>query len=491
MAPKALADDGDESMYDQTVQDFERGCGSMDHDATYLRADVGKMGTLPVFVEFETPIPYREGHFRTFKRVNGTEMLLESAYGTDDTQITQEIPEREAIEHVKRASADVPGGEQAGALRSMQAQDLMMHVGKSHYGSAEEFVTEAKLQGVNKKIPASSNQEPPQINPGRTRLFIVHPRAIPTGKDENGEPLEIDDEDDDKADWDDQVFVSGLIGYSYLTRAIHTADVEGEHPEWVNDLAESRDDFDAVDIGDHVPRDSPEHPENDEDDMGGFEAADPEPVEQQPSAADEAERSRAGVSGDPTPDAEYRDEPPEHDPEEAESDDESGAGEDEGKATEDEETDESADADGESEPQGINDAWSLDGRADWSDHFETIANEYLQNDKFDDFTPEVVASWELSAADYQRKKSFASALDMLGGNALDANPSGDELDEALACVPVLRGSNDDGDECLVAEIDGAQYTIEDINEINIEGGEAKIPLVNAKGRMLDATERLD
>jgi hypothetical protein len=318
------------------VPNFERGCGSLDRSATYLRADVPAFaapdGEIPTFVEFDRSIPYREGHFRTFKRINGTEFLLEATkqYAEEpenesvahrervltDRPPATELPEDEVLSYVERAAeGDLPenGSPALGAMNSM---DLLMWVGKSHYETPAEFIREARTQGVNKKIPTSGNQEPPRIRPFRTRLFLIHPRAIPTGLSANAEEMAFDptdpdverfivngeydfplaevDEDgeSDGRAWTDQAFIPGIVGYTYLTRAIHTADVEGEHPEWAREYEEAGL-LDRVDVADFTPRDDGDHPDNDEGD---------EPVASDDQPDESAEDGARDDGGDEGPD---------------------------------------------------------------------------------------------------------------------------------------------------------------------------------------------
>lgn len=247
------------------VPNYERGCKFLDHGSTYLRTDVEALlstdGDIPTFVEFKHPVPYREGHFRTFKRINGDEFLLEATQGTG--ALTAEEPTGEVFDHIERVARDNPDDDQAGGIRSIESFDLLMHVGGSYYEEPEDFIREARTQGVSKKIPVSGNQEPPVIRPLRTRLFLIHPKAIPTGLDEDGEELDIGD-GEDQDDWDDQVFVPGIIGYTYLTRAIHTRDVDGEVPAWAEEY-QDRGLLDVVDVGDQVSYDDDEHPEGDDE----------------------------------------------------------------------------------------------------------------------------------------------------------------------------------------------------------------------------------
>lgn len=255
---------GETGHLDQ-VPDHERGCGTLDPDSTYLRSDVTAFssadGDIPTFVTFEQPIPYREGHFRTFKRINGDEYLLNVTHS--DYAPAGSLAADDVSAHIERAITDPAPETGTPGLTAMDSMDLLMHIGVSYYPKPEDFITEARTQGISKKIPVSGNQAPPLIRPFRTRLFLIHPRAIPTGKDSEGNELDIGD-GDEQADWDDQEFIPGVVGYTYLTRTIHTADVDGGHPEWAEQYAE-QDLLHTVEIGEFVPFDSDEHPIHDDE----------------------------------------------------------------------------------------------------------------------------------------------------------------------------------------------------------------------------------
>jgi hypothetical protein len=413
------AEDGVELPDD--LPNFERGCGSLDHDSTYLTADVGPGGDIPAFVSFDRPIPYREGHFRTFKRINGTEFLLDATQYTDeypenestahrervrdDRPPVTELPESEVLDYIGKAvlesDEDLPEYGGSPFLRSMSTMDLLMHVGKSYYPTPESYIREARMQGVSKKIPASGNQEPPRVRPGRTRLFIIHPRAIPTGLDASGDELTFDGEDElvqryvvdgdhdfpvdtageeddfDVASWDSQVFIPGIIGYGYLTRVAHTEKVDGSHPEWVEELSKARDDFDSVGIGDFVPGDDADHPAHGMDDGE---------VPESDAESDTDEDSVSDAESDASPE-------PEEDP-------------------------------------------------------------HVGPDERTDAAGGPSVDVDLSGVPYNDLRSVASTMDI--GSIVGMNPSGERLRRALEAVPVE--ATEDG---FVAHVDGASYEVHD------------------------------
>lgn len=57
--------------------------------------------------------------------------------------------------------------------------DLLMFVGRQYYPTIKSFVDEAKRHGCCKKFPPSVYL---QIEPGVTRVFLVHPEGIPKYK---------------------------------------------------------------------------------------------------------------------------------------------------------------------------------------------------------------------------------------------------------------------------------------------------------------------
>ena len=54
---------------------------------------------------------------------------------------------------------------------------LIMGVGKTYYPFVPDFVEEARIMGVSKRIPI--NFDFSQLTPNKSKLLLVHPRAIP------------------------------------------------------------------------------------------------------------------------------------------------------------------------------------------------------------------------------------------------------------------------------------------------------------------------
>lgn len=278
----------------ETIPDDERGCGYLEtgnqnKGKTYLRADVGEGGSLPAFVEFDEPIPFREDHFRSYKRIDGEKFLASVAGGND--ALTGTVPKGEPERHFHRLVNETPAdGPHYGKLAAPEAQDILMNVGGSYYETPADFVTEARFQGVNKAIPMSAGQEPPVVVPGRTKLFVIHPDAIETNRDAEGNTLDeamaeaeaaLDDDADDatiaearreaEEEWEEQR-TPGVIGYTYLTRVVHTLpepdyDDDGNVkrtpeenlPDYVEEFA-ARGLLDIVERGERIAFDDEAHP---------------------------------------------------------------------------------------------------------------------------------------------------------------------------------------------------------------------------------------
>lgn len=413
-------------QYDE-VPNPVRGCGDLDHDSVYLRSDVSAFasadGEIPAFVTFDRPIPYREGHFRTFKRVNGTEFLLDATKHVteqpegeadahrervvNDIPAPVEMPEDEVLEYIKRVNSDAtPEDEEADFLSSpfldaMNSMDLLMWVGQSYYETPEEFINEARTMGVSKKIPVTGAQAPPKIRPFRTRLFLIHPRAIGTGVDEDGNELDIDPDDDDKADWDDQEFIPGIVGYSYLTRSVVTEQADGGYAKWAKRY-EDQGLLNRVKIGEKIEKDDPDHPYN---------------VDDEAEAAD---------GGDAAPEAVEAERIEEMDDEE------------------------------------FTDLMSAedDALADrsWSAEIQPIVDDVSEN--YDGTLEEWFRDEELSGMNFHDLRPLASALGF--GRELGSNPSGDELRAALGAIPVYEGS--DGD--LRVDVDGSSYRVDEFEDVD-------------------------
>jgi hypothetical protein len=153
-----------------------------------------------------------------------------------------------------------------------ESHDLLMSVGATHYETAEKFANEAKVHGVSKAINVSSGVEPPEINPGRTRLFLIHPNAVEVtreiettaGQMQTGDDVLVVDGGDldasEPADLADDISVTvrrtmqvpGVFGYTYLTRVVYTEDADGNVPEYMKEY-EQLGDVDIVQTGREVP----------------------------------------------------------------------------------------------------------------------------------------------------------------------------------------------------------------------------------------------
>jgi hypothetical protein len=278
----------------ETIDNTERYCGYLKQDTCYLRGETSADGTLPPIVTFDPPVPYLEGHFRGYKQFPGVQFeqrqtptirdydagmpvegdeyaypavpegALDPAAARDHTQILDSLsnvemdlaaggfttdPPLEINRHLRRLETDAEGGGDGGShlgeMRVARAHDLLMHVGKSYYHEPQDFIEECRAQGLSKAIPVSEHQQPPVINPGRTRVFLIHPRACPAGHDEDGNP----------------VYTAGLIGYCYVTRCVYTGVDTGagtDWPEFAKQYAENGL-CDLVKIGERVSKASEEN----------------------------------------------------------------------------------------------------------------------------------------------------------------------------------------------------------------------------------------
>lgn len=255
----------DSSIETETIDNPERGCGYLKEGKAYLRSDVGTGGELPAFVEFAQPIPFKENRKRSYKEFPGLQFELAV---TGPGGLTETVPEGEASRHVERLLADRPTGTHAGEMVEFESHDLLLSVGKSHYPTAEGFVDEARIHGVSKAISVTSGNAPPEVNPGRTRLFLIHPNAVETTKEvettfseydpetdtlltAGGEPVEDEAKTAELCDGDVEVTLerrlrtAGIFGYTYLTRVVYTEDADGEIPKYVQDY-EATGDLDVV-----------------------------------------------------------------------------------------------------------------------------------------------------------------------------------------------------------------------------------------------------
>lgn len=241
----------------EEIDNRERGCGFLKEDQTYIRNDLSASGTLPPFVVADPPIPHLElSRMRSWKRFQGIpfelglrhrvnfrptfdgvsrdeghtkarELLVESGLYPD----MDHAPQYEVDRLIDRMR-DTEKGQHVGEMITPDTHDLLMWVGKKHYPEPDDFIKETISRGLNKAIPTSKKTEPPTINPGITRVFLIHPRAC---------RREIEDGDDD-------THVPGIIGYSYLNRVIYTKPSDGKIPKYMQDWSATGK-VDVVEVG--------------------------------------------------------------------------------------------------------------------------------------------------------------------------------------------------------------------------------------------------
>jgi len=251
----------------ETVRNKERGCGFLKPGKAYLRSPAQSAdGVLSPFVEFDPYIPYLErSKFRGYEYFPGTEFEL-AVTNADDVPrlfgewvtpnpdeerqtettvhrlfqnlpvsghgLTSTDPPGEIWRHISRVLGYGETHEHAGTVPQFQTRDLFMHVGKSYYETPDEFIEEVYEQGLSKAIPVTESQEPPRIEKGLTRLYLVHPRAVYYEESDSYKP--------------------GIIGYVYLSRTIYTEDEKGRFPAWAEDHASGREDMELVHVGEQV-----------------------------------------------------------------------------------------------------------------------------------------------------------------------------------------------------------------------------------------------
>lgn len=253
----------------ETIKNPTRGCGNLDDGKAYLKADMAPGGELPAFVEFDEPIIFKENRKRSYKKFPGIQFELAV---TGEGGMTDTTPEGEIHDHLDRLDRGRPTGKHAGEMVEFQAHDLLMSVGATHYETAEQFANEARVHGVSKAINVSSGVEPPEINPGRTRLFLIHPNAVEVtreiettaGQMQTGDDVLVVDGGDldasEPADLADDISVTvrrtmqvpGVFGYTYLTRVVYTEDADGNVPEYMKEY-EKLGDVDIVKTGREIP----------------------------------------------------------------------------------------------------------------------------------------------------------------------------------------------------------------------------------------------
>lgn len=259
----------DSSTETETIDNPERGCGYMEDGKAYLKADMAPGGDLPAFVTFNEAIPFKENRKRSYTRFPGIQFELSV---TGEGGMTETEPEAEVWQHLERLDRDRPTGATAGEMVEFQSQDLLLSVGKTHYPTVEDFVNESRVHGVSKAISVTSGNSPPEVNPGRTRLFLIHPRAVDVEQDvettagemqDGDELLAVDGEpadDEELRDLDDdmpvtvhrELSIPGVFGYTYLTRVVYTEDPDGNTPAYIQEY-EQTGDLDVVQTGRELP----------------------------------------------------------------------------------------------------------------------------------------------------------------------------------------------------------------------------------------------
>jgi hypothetical protein len=236
-------------MANRTISNPERGCGHLKRGKAYARGVIGSPdGFLPSFVKCDPPVPYREqttdgGFTRGFLQFDGvsaqaalddlTDFVRLYPGDADDDGAREnmverglyaeeaEIPAFEGQRHYDRIRArGAEGDTHFGAVDAVRQSDLLMRAGKTHYPDPDDYIQEAVEHGISKAIPLGQNQEPPVIQPGGTRLWILHP-----------------DTDDGWA----------VIGYGYLQEIVFTEPADGHVPNYVQEYADAGR-LDVVDI---------------------------------------------------------------------------------------------------------------------------------------------------------------------------------------------------------------------------------------------------
>jgi len=223
----------------ESIDNRARGCGHLDPNACYLRSDLAALGSpdgdIPPFVEFDDPVEYREHTGRGaiipgFKAFPGNSFTLH--YDADGGTTT---PEGDIHDHIERLSKFGFDGDHYADITSARSIDVLMSVGVSNYETPEEYIEECRTRGLNLKIPVSNKQEPPVVEPLRTRVFVIHPNGAGEGR-------------------------PAIIGYAYVTRNVFTTGTDASQddpdvPKWAENYAKTRPDFDLVDRGEPVGED--------------------------------------------------------------------------------------------------------------------------------------------------------------------------------------------------------------------------------------------
>lgn len=251
-------------MANRTIPNPKRGCGHLKHGKAYARGMIGSPdGLLPSFVETRPYVPFKEiGTDEEFTtgylkfdglnaqiRAEGDLYDLKPLYpGSAEKKTAWEnhvnagvydhptdVPGLQWRRHVDRVAVKgIEGAQHWGAAPATGSgtdahADLLMRVGQTHYPEPQDFIEEAVRLGISKAIPLSTRQEPPDIIPGQTRMWLVHPDACEYG-------------------W-------GVIGFAYLQEIVYTEPKDGNVPDWVQDHADTGA-VEVVEIEDPGPENS-------------------------------------------------------------------------------------------------------------------------------------------------------------------------------------------------------------------------------------------
>lgn len=258
-ALESFYEDAAEAGHEEEIDNEERGCGHLQHNAAYVRSDVQALsaadGEVPRFVRLDQPVEYREHGGRGaiipgWQAFPGIEFSL--AYRNSGFTTT---PAGEITAHLDRLSDGLHfggrfGGDHYGELIVAQATDLLMSVGATHWQTPDDYIEETRERGLNLKVPSGPNTAPPPINPMVTRCWIVHPNGVEEGR-------------------------AGIIGYGVLTRCIYTTGPDAsaddaDLPQYAADLAETGS-VSLVTPGEPVPAEEDEE-ESPDASIGDFTA---------------------------------------------------------------------------------------------------------------------------------------------------------------------------------------------------------------------------
>jgi len=241
----SFAEDIIESGHEELLDNESRGCGHLQRNAAYVRSDLAFAspdGEIPLFVELDDPVEYREygergaiiPGYRDFPGVK-----LGIGYVNDGRTTT---PVEEITRHHERLQETTRfDGDHYGAITPARSHDILMSVGATHWPTPGDYIEECQTQGLNLKLPSGPGNEPPVVNPMRTRCWVIHPHGCGDGR-------------------------AGIIGYAVLTRALYTTgeNATAEDPD-IPQYAREWHDAGKIDLATPGPETDPESdPEGDE-----------------------------------------------------------------------------------------------------------------------------------------------------------------------------------------------------------------------------------